>query len=220
MQRSDLDRRNLQAKRLSSQKEAIAQARSLKQTTRQHDAMYEDELLKAGGFEVQNSAEAARKEQSLIEKRKSIDKFNRNKVLKVAQDSQRQRYFSSKIPEDCFLQRMDAQRLKKQALISENISMKQRLQALAGENYRTEEGKAVERKTFKQLQEEDALRAMIESEERYRKKAKVDGEKRAKLEARKQDAQSSNRQKAFEHFSKSALSAYHAKALKTPMDSS
>ena len=115
---------------------------------------------------------------------------------------------------------MEAERRKKEALISENITMKQRLQALVGENYRTEEGKSIERKTFKQLQEEDALRAMVEQEERHRQKAKVDGEKRAKLEARRQEAQSSNKQKAFEHFSKSALSAYHAKAHKSPMDGS
>ena len=68
--------------------------------------------------------EAARKEEQLREKRKSIDMFNRKKVLKVAQESQRQRYNSSKLPEDCFLLRMEAEKLKKEAMITENIAMK------------------------------------------------------------------------------------------------
>jgi hypothetical protein len=63
---------------------------------------------------------------------------------------------------------MEAEKLKKEASITENISMKQRLQALVGENYRNEEGKSVERKTLKQLEEEAAARAQLESEERFR----------------------------------------------------
>ena len=117
---------------------------------------------------------------------------------------------------------MELERKKHDEAIKERVAIKQRLQTLAGEKYMDETGmlRLTNRKTMRQLQEEDAARALMQQEQLERLKEKSDSEKKARLESLRRDTIEANKERALEYFKKSALSSYKAKASSIQRDPS